>query len=49
MSLKYINYYIENGNQLFFISIQGKPEENGLQQSLISVSKGNHGIFSRII
>lgn len=33
MSLKYMDYYIENGNQLFSISIQDNPEENGLNQS----------------
>lgn len=33
MSLKYKDYYIENGNQLFPISIEDKPEENGLNQS----------------
>ena len=33
MSLKYKDDYIENGNQLFPISIEDKPEENGLNQS----------------
>ena len=33
MSLKYKDHYIDNGNQLFPISIQGKPEENGLNHS----------------
>lgn len=32
MFWKYTGCYIDNGNQLFFICIEGKPKENGLNQ-----------------